>query len=86
MEHGVVDLVTVFNAHIDAVRYLQAGGLTEILDAVDQFACDTLLNQFVRELDIQGDGQNTVVRHEPARHIFGNDFYILGTECVCCIA
>ena len=77
MQHGVVDLLAVFDLYFDTVGNLQTGRLTQVLDAVDQFARDTFFDQFVRQLDIEGDGQDAVVRNQPSRHIFGDDLHIL---------
>ena len=71
---------TVFQLDGNTVGDLQTTRLTKILDTVDELARNTFFDQFVRQLDIQSDGQDTVVRHEPTRHVFGNDLHILRNQ------
>ena len=82
MLDGSVDAVVAYYLNADAVGYVQARGLTQVLQAVDQFACHTFLNQFGGELDIQGDRQYAIVHHEPAGHIFGQNLNILGCQAI----
>ena len=73
-----MDFRTVLEFDLDAVGNLQTGGLTEVLDAVDEFASDTLFYQFIGQFDIQCDSKDTIVGYEPARHVFRQNFHILG--------
>ena len=73
-----MDFGTIFKEHVDTVGDLEAGGLTQVLDTVDELACDTFFDQFIVQFDVQRDREDTIVRYEPSRHIFGDNLDILG--------
>ena len=50
-----MDLRAVFEFNLNAVCNLQTGGLTEVLNAVDQLTRNTFFDEFIRQLDVQRD-------------------------------
>ena len=82
MLYGSVDSVVADDLDADSVGYIQTAGFAQVLQSVDEFAGYTFLNQFGRQFDVERDGQHAVVHHEPAGHIFGQDFYIFLNELI----
>ena len=74
--HSLLDTGLRLDGHMHTVGNLQSAILSDILDAVNELTCHTLVTEFVGEFHLQCDREVAFVADKPAGNILADDIYI----------